>query len=132
MTKRNRKKRISTGVPITPSVLKWAMVEAGFTVETLAEKLKVTPDTVRGWLAEAASEPPQVRLGSNVEDAAADARKRLTGSLNGSFGGQWRNESQAFQGWRDVLERSGVLVFVLPLGKDSCRGFSLWDDHAPL
>jgi len=30
------------------------------------------------------------------------------------------------------LEESGVLVFVFSLGAESCRGFSLWDDYAPL
>ena len=54
---KNRKRRTSTTVPITPSVLKWAMAEGGFTVETLAEKLKklkVTTDTIRAWLADEA------------------------------------------------------------------------------
>ena len=204
MTKKARKK---TTVPVTPSVLKWAMAEAGFTVEPLAQKLKVSVNAVRSWLEdtghptlpefrklattlaripsvfllpdapttrlpdvefrhppngrtsfnsterryirEAArlqdtaswltrelGEPtplmPQLQVGAPVETAAADARTRLTGSLNGSFGAAWKNESQAFQGWRESLEQAGVFVFVFPLGTKSCRGFSLWDDRAPL
>jgi transcriptional regulator with XRE-family HTH domain len=207
MAPKSAKKKRNT-VPITPSVLRWAMGEAGFTVESLAEKLKVTAGSIRAWLSEEEQpgltefrklastlaripavfllpEPPststtpsvefrhppdsraslnpterryireagrlqeaatwlmgelreeaptlpKVRVGSSVDDVAAATRKQLTGSLNGSFGSRWQNEFQAFHGWRDVLERSGILVFVLPLGKESCRGFSLWDNYAPL
>ncbi|MFZ0800114.1 MAG: ImmA/IrrE family metallo-endopeptidase [Terriglobales bacterium] len=38
----------------------------------------------------------------------------------------------AFDEWRTALERTGQLVFLFSLGKDSCRGFSLWDDFAPV
>ena len=33
---------------------------------------------------------------------------------------------------RAALEDTGHLVFLFSLGKDSCRGFSLWDDFAPV
>lgn len=44
----------------------------------------------------------------------------------------WATPSVAFDEWRAALERTGHLVFLFSLGKDSCRGFSLWDDFAPV
>src|SRR6266849_8151796 len=51
MAAKSGKKERNT-VPITPSVLRWAMGEAGYTAETLAEKLKVSPASIRAWLSE--------------------------------------------------------------------------------
>jgi len=34
--------------------------------------------------------------------------------------------------WRGVLEARGVLVLQLSIGKGNVRGFSAWDDHAPI
>jgi len=201
-----RKQR--SAIPITPAVLTWAMREAGFTAETLAEKLKVSVATVRAWeigdqkpnltqfrqlathlkripatfmLPAAPSTPslqvqfrhppgstrtelnpverryireahriqqttawlvrelgdpvpslPHADLNTDPERTGTDARRFLTGGENGSFGADWRSGSQAFQTWRTKLEEAGVLVFLFTLGKDSCRGFSLWEDAAPL
>ena len=40
------------------------------------------------------------------------------------------SDAQAW--WRAALEAIGALVFFLPVGEDCARGFSIWDDHAPL
>jgi Zn-dependent peptidase ImmA (M78 family) len=45
---------------------------------------------------------------------------------------RWATATIAFDEWRSALERAGHLVFLFSLGKDSCRGFSLWDDFAPV
>jgi Zn-dependent peptidase ImmA (M78 family)/DNA-binding XRE family transcriptional regulator len=45
---------------------------------------------------------------------------------------EWDNASEAFRVWRGVLEARGVLVLQLSMGKGNLRGFSAWDDHAPL
>ncbi len=45
---------------------------------------------------------------------------------------EWDNASEAFRVWRGVLEAHGVLVLQLSIGKGNVRGFSAWDDHAPL
>lgn len=45
---------------------------------------------------------------------------------------KWRDPYSAQRSWREALEARGVLVFLLPLGKDAVRGFSLWDEYAPL
>lgn len=42
----------ATLVPITPSVLNWAMGESGYTKESLAHDLKIPSETLRGWLEE--------------------------------------------------------------------------------
>lgn len=42
----------ATLVPITPSVLVWAMGESGYTLESLAHDLKIPSGTLRGWLDE--------------------------------------------------------------------------------
>jgi Zn-dependent peptidase ImmA (M78 family) len=49
--------------PITPAVLDWAIGEAGFTPETLAQRLKVEPVVVRTWLAGTA-QPGSTEFGS--------------------------------------------------------------------
>jgi Zn-dependent peptidase ImmA (M78 family) len=71
-------------------------------------------------------------LSTDPERMGAEMRRQLTGTENEAFGADWRNAFQAFEAWRELLERSGVLVFLFPLGKDSCQGFSLWHEDAPL
>ena len=44
----------------------------------------------------------------------------------------WSTPAVAFDRWRAALEASGYLVFLFSIGKDSCRGFSLWDELAPV
>jgi Zn-dependent peptidase ImmA (M78 family) len=71
-------------------------------------------------------------INQSVDQIGPDIRRQLTAVLNGSFGSDWRTPSDALDTWREALEKSGVLVFQFSLGKEGCRGFSLWDDHAPL
>lgn len=88
------------------------------------------------WILKELGEPgaalEQIDLSANVEQTAARTRKRLTGSENGNFASRWKSPSEAVQGWRSILEESRVFVFVLSMGKESCSGFSLSDDRAPL
>ncbi|MEX2147828.1 MAG: XRE family transcriptional regulator [Candidatus Rokuibacteriota bacterium] len=67
----------------------------------------------------------------DVEEVGQYTRQRL-GPLLPTPLESWRTHSQAFRAWRAALEKSGVLVLVLPLGEDAARGFSLWDDSVPL
>jgi Zn-dependent peptidase ImmA (M78 family) len=193
-------------VPITPSVLQWAIEQSGHSVERVADCLEVTADELRAWqkgpaqptltklkklahilhrpaaafllpeppesvrpqvefrhppgagrrslnavelrylrtagrlqralawisdeLGEAASALPQVRVGSDAEALALETRRELNVSLETQY--RWTTHSQALQIWRGALERAGILVFLLPLGKESCRGFSLWNERAPV
>jgi Zn-dependent peptidase ImmA (M78 family) len=45
---------------------------------------------------------------------------------------RWPSAAQAFDFWRNAIERLGVTVFVYALGKESCNGFSLWHSVAPV
>jgi Zn-dependent peptidase ImmA (M78 family)/DNA-binding XRE family transcriptional regulator len=70
-------------------------------------------------------------LESNVDQVGQSVRQKLRPLLPTPLE-SWRTHAQAFHAWRAALEASGVLVFVFPLGEDSARGFSLWDDALPL
>src|SRR5579863_6252647 len=37
-------------VPITPSVLAWAIEESGYSIDEVAARLSVSVDTVRSWM----------------------------------------------------------------------------------
>jgi len=193
-------------IPITPSVLAWAIQESGYGLEDLAAQLRVPSEAVRAWttgdsqpgltqlralagklkrplasfllpappvsvrptvefrsppgtqrrelnpierryLREAArlqqflswvskelGESPVVlpRESTNMDasEAAARARDQLGVTLTQQE--QWPSPNAAFAAWRQALEDSGVLVFLFSMGPKSCRGFSLWDDYAPL
>lgn len=195
-----------TAVPITPSVLTWAIKESGRAQDEVAERLRISAETLDAWregktqpgltqlkrLATVLARPPAVfllpeppktrrpsvefrhrpgldrvsltatelrhlrqasrlqralawvcgevheptqklpeaRIGSDPEHAATATRVRLNVSVDQQL--SWESASVAVQGWRSALEASGVLVFLLPLGKPSCQGFSLWDERAPL
>jgi Zn-dependent peptidase ImmA (M78 family)/transcriptional regulator with XRE-family HTH domain len=90
---------------------------------------------VMKWLVRELGEPhqslPAYTLDSDVEQVGQSARRRLLPLLPTPVN-SWRTHGQAFHAWRTALEASGVLVFVFPMGDDSARGFSLWDDDAPL
>lgn len=64
------------------------------------------------------------------EVAAADVRAWL--GVADDEQRQWKSDYQALKGWRDALEERGVLVFALEIGRDDVRGFSAWDERAPL
>lgn len=74
--------------------------------------------------------PPAVKLGENVEEVAKSTRARLRVNSIGEM--HWKTGSEAFANWRLRLEENGFLIFLLPLGGNSCRGFSLWDSRAPV
>jgi Zn-dependent peptidase ImmA (M78 family) len=44
----------------------------------------------------------------------------------------WKNDREALAAWRTLFEARGLLVFTIQIGKDEVRGFSAWDDRAPL
>jgi len=195
-----------TLVPVTPSVVKWAIDESGFTPAALATAIGVPLEILRGWaigltkphlgdlrrlasqldrplatfllpsppaaalpqvefrslptssrrplypierlrLREAArlqrmlswisrelQEPqfalPRLRISSDPGAAAAETRQRLrvTSRLQQS----WNSPAGSLRGWRGALEDSGVFVLLISLTEDAYRGFSLWDDYAPL
>ncbi len=75
-------------------------------------------------------EVPRSTVMADPETAAAVARTWL--GVTGDEQKGWSDERVALRAWREALEEQGVLVFVLEIGRDDVRGFSAWDDRAPL
>ena len=69
-------------------------------------------------------------LSTSPTDVARTWRVRTSVSLESQLG--WRSASIAFDAWRAAVEAAGVTVVQLSMGGESCRGFSLWHDWAPL
>jgi Zn-dependent peptidase ImmA (M78 family) len=73
---------------------------------------------------------PAETADGNAEDSAARFRSRLSISIERQR--DWRSASVAFDGWREAVERLGIIVVLYPMTDESCRGFSLWHDAVPL
>lgn len=73
---------------------------------------------------------PLATLDDSPETAAAAARNWLGVTDNDQR--SWHDDYAGLRAWRAALEDCDVLVFVLEIGRDDVRGFSAWDDHAPL
>jgi len=192
-------------VPITPSVLRWAIKESGYTLAEVSSWIEGGEDALASWLNETAKpsltemrvvasrlhrqlatfllpEPPAsggvpiqfrnplgdpgrslntverryVRRARRLQEAHAwllreldydgpnipaetlsasptDVAQTVRAHLGVTHEQQtWKVASPAFDDWRDSVERLGIVVLLFPMGEDSCRGFSLWDDTAPL
>ena len=196
----------ATYIPITGSVLRWAIDESGLADGEFAQKVRAEPDNVQAWIDEQAQptktqfnkivstlkrpsaafflpKPPQhlnlppplrrsvgarnrelnaqelreIRWARRLQQlvahlraedvvdtsrlpqfassdppsrAARVLRKRLDVPLERQT--QWPNPGAAFNGWREAVEATGVLVLLLQLGPDAIRGFAWWNDAAPL
>lgn len=74
---------------------------------------------------------PRMQLAGSPEAGAADARTWLgvTDEDQLGWGGQ---QYEALSGWKTTLDESGILVFTLEMGRGDVRGFSCWDDWAPM
>jgi Zn-dependent peptidase ImmA (M78 family)/DNA-binding XRE family transcriptional regulator len=195
-----------TKVPITPSVLTWAIASSGISREDLAAIVGVEQDVLTGWergeqqpalsafrkLAQALKRPtatfflpnppsdaeppvefrpapgeshrkllpselfaireaarlqravtslsrdigelpaglPRIRRGTSPETAGRAVRDLLGITIEAQF--EWDNASEALREWRSALEKNGIIVLLLSMGEDSSRGFSIWDDVAPV
>lgn len=95
-----------------------------------AHRLQRAAAWVQQELAQEAPEMPRWDLQTAPERAAAALRSHLGVTVDQQLA--WPNVSQAQKQWREAIEKSGVFVFLLPLGSKSCRGFSLWHERAPL
>jgi Zn-dependent peptidase ImmA (M78 family) len=73
---------------------------------------------------------PQMALTTDTEVAGAEARQLLGVRVGDQL--KWKGASAASAHWRTAFEGIGVLVFFLQLGKDASRGFSVWNESAPL
>ena len=90
----------------------------------------------REWLSAELHRTPAARrfVTSELRDDPADAAARWRDLLRITVDQQrgWRSPSAAFDEWRAALERHSIEVFLFPLGSESCRGFSLWNDRVPV
>jgi Zn-dependent peptidase ImmA (M78 family) len=73
---------------------------------------------------------PKPREDESPSSAAAKARTAL--DVDTETQASWNTASEAFAHWREAVQDRGVYVFLFRMGKDSIRGFSLWDEHAPI
>jgi Zn-dependent peptidase ImmA (M78 family) len=73
---------------------------------------------------------PRYSLDDDSLEAGASYRESIDIPVSDQLG--WATASEAFRVWRSVLESQGILVLQLSLGKGNIRGFSAWDDYAPL
>jgi Zn-dependent peptidase ImmA (M78 family)/DNA-binding XRE family transcriptional regulator len=73
---------------------------------------------------------PRYSVDDDPVEVAEFERQRTTVTVAEQL--QWNSASEAFRVWRRVLETRGLLVLLLSLGKGNVRGFSAWDDYAPL
>ena len=195
----------SVEVPVTPSVLRWAIQESGYDLDHIAHELDVPQAVLQQWLSgdtkptltharKLASKlhrpfaafllpsPPEGRplavefrhpsqdnrelnpserrhlrraarfqeilswLARELEIArpktpaatinddpvsVANAMRAVLG-ISTTDQKKWLTPSVAFDEWRAALEHAGHLIFLFSMGKDSCNGFSLWDDLAPV
>lgn len=86
------------------------------------------------WVSKELDEDPVSLQQNSTSVAAFDSAGRARERLGVTLAEQeiWPSPSAASAAWRRALEDSRVLVFLFSMGSKSCRGFSLWDDHAPL
>lgn len=73
---------------------------------------------------------PTASLNSDL--AALTENVRAVLGIDAETQASWTSTSKAFDGWRSAFERIGVFVFQFSLGGGSSKGFSLWDDYAPV
>jgi len=75
-------------------------------------------------------EIPQISMQVDPSAAAITARDNSGISIDEQL--SWTSTSEAFRSWRSYLEDQDVLVLQLSMGKGNIRGFSAWDEQAPL
>lgn len=95
-----------------------------------AEHLQRTIKWLQQELGDINRQLPQITIGVDAEQAALETREFLDVSTEHQF--KWSSNSAALKEWRDTFEESGILVFLMSMGAKSARGFSIWDDTAPL
>jgi Zn-dependent peptidase ImmA (M78 family)/transcriptional regulator with XRE-family HTH domain len=103
-----------------------------------AERLRLREagrlQTLFAWInEELRTDAPKLQrfsIWSNPEHAAGVARTSLRFSIDNQVG--LPSASAAWHAWREAVEGTGVYVIVVPIGLASCRGFSLWNERAPL
>ena len=73
---------------------------------------------------------PRHEIDTDALVAGQDARQRSGIAVGEQL--DWDSDRTAFRSWRAVLERFGIFVEQSSLGRGGIRGFSTWDEYAPL
>jgi len=86
------------------------------------------------WLLHESGASAVSRPVARLSEAAAAVAKRARAwlSVTSEEQSEWSSASKALKAWITALENLGVLVFSYAMGRESCRGFSLWDEYAPV
>jgi len=89
---------------------------------------------ILSWVANELHVPVSPAPAASLSESAATVAKRAREMLEIRDSSQiaWPSSSSAFDHWRAALESRDHIVFMFSLGKDACRGFSIWDERAPV
>jgi Zn-dependent peptidase ImmA (M78 family) len=87
---------------------------------------------VVSWAREDAAALDFLRWVNGESAEAAAARLRAWLNVSEAEQAAWSKDLEALREWRTALDERGVLVFALDIGTDDIRGFSAWDERAPL
>jgi len=87
-----------------------------------------------GWILTELGGPladiPRISPTISPQRAAEEHRRRIGVAVDQQL--EWRTDTQSLHAWRQALQGMNVIVLLLPMGSSSARGFSLWNEHAPL
>ncbi len=95
-----------------------------------AHRLQRTVAWLRDELGEPASKLPRVDIQSDPSEVADRIRALVGVSIDEQF--EWSSDAVAMREWRSRLEGMGLLVFLLSLGRDSCRGMTIAENTTPV
>jgi Zn-dependent peptidase ImmA (M78 family)/transcriptional regulator with XRE-family HTH domain len=73
---------------------------------------------------------PQAKYSDESAEVAAEVRQWVDIAVDVQF--RWSNDRDALREWRSALDAKGIYVFALQIGRKEIRGFSDWDDYAPV
>lgn len=76
---------------------------------------------------------PKIQIAALTDDpiiSAREERERMKIDIEQQF--LWQNAYQAFNSWRDAIERLNILVFQFNIPVANARGFSLLDSNPPV
>jgi Zn-dependent peptidase ImmA (M78 family)/transcriptional regulator with XRE-family HTH domain len=95
-----------------------------------AERIQQIVSWIARDLGVGAPEVPLHTIDDDPDNVARAIRRRLQVSVEAQL--SWSSASEALRAWREAVEGLGVIVLMFSMGEEFCRGFSIWDDVAPV
>ncbi len=85
-------------------------------------------------LARLSERPPRIPAVPQSEQDVRRAAEVLRDWTGMTWEGQrkWKDAAAAFHGWREALEKNGIAVLAVPMGKEGIRGFAVNSGRAPM